>query len=328
MSLDVRTLYYNEIRMITEAVSNPCPTDGKGYWISSSWLANAKLYYDALSIQDGDIKSSKARKAMKIRARRGSDALPPWPNINSEITCEHNQLSLQKNIRAKRKIITSRSWKVLRRFYPRSNEFRVSSLVQECAIFSCNDSAARLQEELRLRREKEMRQRSVPTALHALLMRKTGVPSSACAAVTRSNRDNQSRKQQPLVPGIYHLLPREWLRAWRQYLNDPTVASLPLLDCTSLLCIAHGLLVIPPHVEEYLNGTRKSLLQGLADYRGVVYEVLGTEEWDALSRHLDCYTDFNVRFSCDGERCSWSLGICELCDPYDRGDIAMRLRRK
>ena len=68
---------------------------------------------------------------------------------------------------------------------------------------------------------------------------------------------------------MYHILPRSWLRKWRKYMKDPK-ATLPPLDNTVLLCHMHGQLIVPPHLEEYLLGARRSLLSGLGQYKGEV----------------------------------------------------------
>lgn len=125
---------------------------------------------------------------------------------------------------------------------------------------------------------------------------------------------------QPLIPGLYNLVPKRWLKAWRSYIKDPSVKALPILDCTSLLCHAHGHLVVPPHVEDYLVGLKKSLVGGLGTYPGDVYEILSAEEWDALQSSLShSMADFSVRFCLDGEGgTTWSVPVCSRCDPFDR----------
>ena len=93
------------------ALSSPQPLSGSGYWISASWLSNAKKYYEALPMPESQDMSKKAAgkgkkaKLMKIRQRRGSDCLPPWPHMNAEITCQHGNLALSKALRAKRRVI-------------------------------------------------------------------------------------------------------------------------------------------------------------------------------------------------------------------------------
>ena len=76
-------------------------------------------------------------------------------------------------------------------------------------------------------------------------------------------------RRAPLLPGIFHLVPHAWLRAWRLSLRDAAAPPPPALDCTVLLCEAHGMLLPPPHVAEYLSGSRPKLLAGLGSYQGL-----------------------------------------------------------
>lgn len=72
--------------------------------------------------------------------------------------------------------------------------------------------------------------------------------------------------------------------SWRAYVRDPRAPSPRTLDTALLLCEGHGLLLAPPHVEEFLSGERRALLGGLdPDRSGCVCEVLTPEEWDALT---------------------------------------------
>ena len=71
---------------------------------------------------------------------------------------------------------------------------------------------------------------------------------------------------------------------WRAYVRDPRAPSPRTLDTAILLCEGHGLLLTPPHVEEFLSGERRALLGGLdPDRSGCVCEILTPEEWDALT---------------------------------------------
>ena len=329
-------LYTQEIKAIRDALSSSQPTNGTGYWVSTSWVSNAKKYYEAIHLPDNTTKSNKAKRSLKIRQRRGSDALPPWPQINSEITCPHGFLALNKSLKAKRRIMDKQCWKLLRKFYPSGAEFKVSINTPECRICASAETNCKLVEARKSEVELQIRQADIPTILVPLSNRKNGIPSQ-CRSVQRdvATEDELITLMSlgeiieplvpslvgPLVPGLYTLIPRSWLKLWRQYLRDATVEQMPLLDTTSLLCTAHGLLVIPPHVHEYLQGTRRGLLQGLGDYRGPVYEITTLEEGEALmAAQYSDVTDFLVCFSCDGESrgCTWNLSICRLCDPYDR----------
>ena len=120
----------------------------------------------------------------------------------------------------------------------------------------------------------------------------------------------------PLLPGLYNLVPRTWLKKWRTYTREPT-AQVPLADadCDRLLCHSHGLLVVPPHLEDYLAGARRSLLGGLGAYEGDVVEIVSAEEWDAL-QSLVLQSVFSVGFALDTEgNITWSCTRCLSCDP-------------
>lgn len=141
-------LYAREIKSLINAISGASPPIGKGYWISSSWLANAKKYYDTLVLpvisEDGPSRSTvssgkKSNRKKTIRNRKGSDALPPWPCMNADILCKHGCLALTKGPGAKRKVIGSRNWNWLRRFYPGGPQFKYCDSI-ECGIcMSGND---------------------------------------------------------------------------------------------------------------------------------------------------------------------------------------------
>jgi hypothetical protein len=124
--------------------------------------------------------------------------------------------------------------------------------------------------------------------------------------------------QQPLVPGIYNLVQRSWLRDWRRFVKDSKLNALKPLDCCNLFCSAHGNLVIPPHLEEFLIGARKSLLSGLGAYQGIEVEILTLEEWEELQNVVtNSYNDVYVRMYLDGENVNWNCTVCHICDPYD-----------
>jgi len=63
----------------------------------------------------------------------------------------------------------------------------------------------------------------------------------------------------PLVPGVYHVLPRSWCARWRRYIKNggerPTAP-----EATELLCDAHKLPLIPPHLKSFLYGKADALL--------------------------------------------------------------------
>jgi len=133
---------------------------------------------------------------------------------------------------------------------------------------------------------------------------------------------------QPLIPGLYNLVPRKWLKAWRHYVKDASSEKLPHLDCTDLICQAHGQLVVPPHVTDYLLGVRRGLLTGLGGYEGVMAEIISADEWDTLQEVFRGAADFNVRFCLDGSAVIWSIGVCTVCDPFTYHNVMSKTGKK
>ena len=170
-------LYVREIKSILAALMSPVPMNGKGYWVSTSWLANAKKYFEALNLPDiGSGRKAGAKKMSKIRQRRGSDSLPPWPSMNADIVCTHQNLAVAKNVRAKRRLIDGKYWHFLRKFYPVGPEFK--SRIIDCCFCSAHDdemkasATQKKKEGLRVRRFG-----CLSGPLESVSLRRNGVPS-------------------------------------------------------------------------------------------------------------------------------------------------------
>jgi hypothetical protein len=309
-------LYCAEINLLLSSINSPSPTKESGYWVSSSWLCNSKLYYEALSLPDTGIgkKSTPNKKLTIIRARRGSDALPPWLEVNSDITCQHEGLASSKGQRAKRRLMDKKNWRILRQFFPGGLEFKAQA--QEC--IECQGLKVLKSPGVEVRG----RTIDVSSPLYAVFMRKNGVPLQ-CLSV-KDEFDSAIARFRPLLPGLYHIVPRAWLRSWRQFMKDASIVRPPIFDCASVLCEEHGILLVPPHVEEYLVGLRKSLLGGLAEYTGDVMEILASEEFSTLQReNIKGIEDFSVCFSCDAEgEVQWNIERCSKCDPRFGGHLS------
>lgn len=250
-SLDVchpLMLYTLEVKFILIAINAP-PSSLResSYWISTSWISNAKLYYEALSLPECGIPNKKMtpKKVSKIRARRGSEALPPWPIINCDITCCHNGLASSKGVRAKRRVIDKKHWSTLRKFFPDGPSFR--SNVQEC--LECCTPVKEVKTPMEI---KSSRYISPSSPLFGVFKRKNGVPSQSLTL--KDEFEAPLAQFRPLMAGLYHVIPKEWLVRWRQYIKDASISSPPIFDCGGLLCEEHGLLLVPPHVEEFLVG--------------------------------------------------------------------------
>lgn len=170
-------LYVREIKSILFALGSPAPSNGRGYWISSSWVANAKKYFEALNLPEPRRKAG-AKKLSKIRQRRGSDSLPPWPFMNSDITCTHDALALTKGLRAKKRLMDGKAWFFLRKFYPAGPQFK-STICDDCSHCTAEDDGAKASATERKEAELRVRTSSLCRSgtLGAVLARKHGVPS-------------------------------------------------------------------------------------------------------------------------------------------------------
>ncbi|CAM9841846.1 unnamed protein product [Ascophyllum nodosum] len=326
---DLETLRHAELTHLSALVVNSKPRHGKGYFLSKAWAGNLRRYVEAQARRRRSPLSSSPNSAGKEKRRRGreraeSNLMPPWPDVNADITCHHGGLAHSpQGTRCKRQVVDKRVWKELVAFFPGAKAFRAENPeCLECLGKRKSTSDREAEEAFRREREREI---SLPV-LKALYGRKTGVPSASLVTPPSANGNAASSPPKcPLLPGIYHLLPRYWLNAWRAYVRDPRAPIPRTLDTALLLCEGHGLLITPPHVEEFLAGNRRYLLGGLdPDRSGCVCEVLTPEEWDALTLLHPC--DFGVRFCIDPDNgiAHFNTKSCKSCDPCYIGDLYMR----
>ncbi|EKU22399.1 hypothetical protein NGA_0462100 [Nannochloropsis gaditana CCMP526] len=210
----------------------------------------------------------------------------------------------------KRKIIEKRAWKALRRYYTEGKAFKVSA-TEEC--LQCSQREREEKERLEEERRNRDLELSASPALTALYARRTGGqargrrerkldredrhifsalphprPPSGCPPSSFSLPPSSSSSAlflPPLDPGLYHLLPRCWLTVWRNYLRDPRAPRPRPPDLSLLLCEAHGLPLVPPHISSFLDGEKKGVLSSLNGRSGVVCEIVSVEEWDELMKH-------------------------------------------
>jgi hypothetical protein len=321
---DMVTFQFAEMRHVVALCAAPEARPGKGYFVSKNWISNHRRYVESLARRRGGGGAKNRR-----REREESNLMPPWPDINVDITCPHGALALvgQGQVRARRRTMEKSVWRSLATFYPQAKPLPVHQ--GEC--FECRSqlmlSKAMVDSEEKEIREARASEISTPT-LKALYGRKLGVPS----ALIRDGNVEESTQDtyvSPVLPGIYHLMPRCWLNAWRSYVRDPKVPPPRVLASSLLLCEGHGKLIVPPHVEEYLSGERDRLLGSLDPSRsGCVCELLTPEEWEAITLWYPC--DFAVRLhvSPDDGSVAWGVQQCHECDPCFIGQLYMPKGRK
>lgn len=295
------------------------------YYVSKSWCKTALKWLEwqqerqqqyakeAAALATSHHKKSKSNKISKkqqrLRQRKYSDASPPWPNVNSDIVCCHDQLQMcsnRKSARARRKVLDKQAWKCLKKLYPESSPLEaVKGECLQCLLETETEKKTQQQREQQLKEERKAplsqpvlrrfytRTRGVPvhclkdTAVAAAGMSSSGYtigaaidtkedledkkmsakpssticieePSSSTTTTTKTTPTKFGRC--PLVPGKYYAVPRAWCHAWRKYMKtgEGTGQLLPP-DASALLCDAHRLSLLPPHLESYLYGESPQL---------------------------------------------------------------------
>jgi hypothetical protein len=237
-----------EMLVVARVLSRPEPATG--YYVSKSWC-KAALQWLQVQQQEQVVKKKLSKKQQRIRNRRLSDASPPWPNVNADLLCEHDKLKQcgSRASRAKRRILDKQAWKVIKKLYPDSNT--LDTFEGECIQCRMEEETRKKSQADELERQRQERKRPLSCpVVRGFYTRSRGVPQSSV---------EQSGKS-PLKPGVYHVLPRAWCYKWRRYLKTGEGEE-PSAPCASaLLCDAHRLPLIPPHLESYLYGGTLQLL--------------------------------------------------------------------
>jgi len=329
---NTESLRYVEYRHINNLINSPEPVVG-GCWISKSWVKNFGKYFETISPG----KKVVSRKKARILERRYSDVLPPWPDVNCEITCEHGGLRLKKeSLPARsnrgspagitrgsppnssptitcsestggngvRRRMERRLFRLLQCYYPEAK--MLSAKIGDCPL--CLKQEEQRKKELDGVKEGRVCQLLSSPELNEMFTRRSGVPKSYV-------RRDAFSEVCPLIGGIYNLVPRSWLQNWRSYIKNPNVDRVRSPETSMLLCEGHGKLLPPPHVLDFLNGQRRKLLNDLDEYSGCICEIITTEEWDSLTHQFPC--DLGVSFfvdPIDGSFC-WGMEQCHKCDP-------------
>lgn len=206
------------------------------------WLETVNEPSTTDSSNNGKTHKKLSKKKQRQRNRRLSDVSPPWPNANSDILCEHQNLQRcsAKAARSRRKLMDKHSWKVLRKLYPDSTT--LESVRGECLQCLMETEAAKKTESDRLEQEKMERKKPLANALvRQFYTRTKGVPMHCLV----DNINSGVAGTCPLVCGKYVILPRSWCHQWRRYVKTGE-GSLPLPpDSSALLCDAHKLALLP-----------------------------------------------------------------------------------
>jgi hypothetical protein len=293
-----------ELLVVARVLNSPEPS-GNGFFVSKSWCKTALKWLEVQQQEQQELQRQQhasaknsnkklSKKKQRLRNRKLSDAHPPWPNANSDLLCEHDQLqrcSNGKSARARRRLLDKQAWKILKKLYPDSTP--IDSVVGEC--LQCRAEAETTKKNAERHAALMKLERQGPVLDNALLrnfyLRRNGVPSQAL--VTAANHESSSTKSPPpvvaaaaaaclqeeddsnccpLKEGSYFVLPRAWCYAWRRYIKTGELPTLPSSPCSNsmssspppdascLLCHKHRLALLPPHLEAYLYGELAELI--------------------------------------------------------------------
>ena len=256
-----------ELVVVARVLSLPEPK--AGFYVSKSWIKKTLLWLEEQEVAVGKIggpsptKKKLTKKQQRQRNRRLSDVGPPWPNINSDILCAHQNLACcggTKSARSKRRLLDKQAWKILKKLYPDSTQ--LSSVQGECLQCVVETETAKKNELDRIEQAKVERKKPLDNFhVRRFYTRTKGVPTHCIRDV---NVDNTGGCGCPLSEGKYYLIPRVWCHQWRRYIKTGEGGNKnlgpPSPEATTLLCDAHRLPLLPPHLEEYLGGTTVQLL--------------------------------------------------------------------
>lgn len=280
-----------ELLVIARVLSSPEPT--VGFVVSKSWCKTAlkwlEIQQEGNTVRVGKKKGKGSRKSQKLLQNNLNKTVVPCPNVNSDITCCHDQLSAK----SRRRLLDRKAWKTLKILFPDSTT--LESVSGECV--QCRAEAEILRKNEADEKENEKTRRKLPLSdpeLRRLYTRSRGVPEhrlrNSISLLGHESTEDSSKLNMdgkpfsldedqidcieghrdlakctaacPLEPGSYCLLPRSWCHGWRRYMKTGEGASLSSStrstclfappDAAGLLCDAHSMALLPPHLESYL----------------------------------------------------------------------------
>lgn len=306
-----------ELLVVARVLNSPEPATG--FVVSKSWCKAALQWLESKQdrcrqqqqSEDGSKKKKKTKKE-RLKERKqhqvcssntymSTTAIPPPPaNVNSDITCEHDQLqhyTSSRSARARRRLLDKQAWKILKALYPESTPLPTAT--GECLL--CRAEACQIQKAIQNEQEAAKQQRKLPLkneSMRRFYTRTRGVPEHCLRRRRLSGSslhlDNFCEGQNddydvhdedtkmpahtldsegpdnsicPLVDGTYYVLPRSWCHGWRRFIKtgeggmSSTKYAAP--DATCLLCDGHRMALLPPHLAAFLCGESSQLLEAM-----------------------------------------------------------------
>lgn len=173
-----------ELAVVAHVLSLPEPKSG--YFVSKAWIKKTLLWLEKMNdptttchpcTTSTTPRKKLTKKQQRQRNRRLSDVSAPWPNANSDILCEHQNLqrSGAKAARSHRKLMDKKSWKVLSKLYPDSTQLH--SVSGECLQCLMEAETARKDEQDRMEEQKLERKRPLSNPhVRRFYTRTRGIP--------------------------------------------------------------------------------------------------------------------------------------------------------
>lgn len=314
-----------ELTRISDGLSRAQQDDGRGsprgYLVSKSWAWHARRYCEASRTK---LQKKETPKKSRGRSRTAStESLPPWPDANADLLCEHGALAPRSVPRAKRILVDRTCWRAIALRFPLTTKFKGSTAAVCRACLEIVEERARQKAEERTRLDDEKKKRrseidetaEEDVAIRRLLSReraKRGFPTHRL----RTDPPFSLEGVPPLSPGRYRLVPRRWMQAWRGSLrtaSSPRPGPPTTSDC---LCVAHGLPLVAPDVADFVVGNVPFL--SFDSCSSTLSEILDADEWRALNSLFP--VDFAVAFDVGPDRTgcflrvTWVTEPCKLCD--------------
>lgn len=254
-----------ELLVVARVLNTPEPTTG--FVVSKSWCKAALNWLEGQQHPSDSCEKKKKpkKKGKRKQGKAAQKSPPPPPNINSDITCEHDQLqhlSSSKSVRARRRLLDKQAWKILMALYPESTALPAGK--GEC--LQCRLELAQAKKATHDRQEASKQLRKEPLkdpVIRRFYTRSRGVPEHC----VRTSAATDPPGLCPLQDGTYVVLPRAWCHGWRRFVKNGegglTATSYAAPDSGSLLCHLHRLVLLPPHLEAYLYGESEHLFESV-----------------------------------------------------------------
>lgn len=204
--------------------------------------------------------------------------------------CEHGSVKQcsTKSARARRRVMDKQAWKVLKRLYPDAIQLEASKtgINGGCLLCAAEAETAKKAENDMKEEEKANRKKplSCPLVRGFYTRGSKGCPlsslvppkpeplpdakpsaSSAIPGMSAGMMPLEQGMKCPLKPGVYCALPRSWCHRWRKYIKTGEGGFPPAPDASEVLCDAHNLPLVPPHLESFLRGETSALLGGTSN---------------------------------------------------------------